>query len=1023
MYGLVSRKHPFVRSTLLRISTLGRLALDDESGPVGGAGNWRPTLATLALLASAGDQGLPRERVLSLLWPESAPDRARNNLKQLLFSLRRAVPNAVEGTATLRLDRARISCDLWELRGALASGDYEAAVAVYAGPFLDGFSFPGAVEFERWAEGERALLADEFHRALSTLAERSMAAGHHRTAVAQLRRLAAAEPLDSDVTLHLMLAMVASGNRAGALQQFDIHAALVRQELECEPDAAVIEYADTLRSHSRLSPPGGALVNAAGSLVAMPAPDRSRAPESRTAPALRLVSDDGPASAANFVAPSEPVPAASTTTADRTPPAEPRVRRLTHARRVAVGVTALALAVVAGTLGVARWRNAHTAPSADAPNAVAVMPFAVQGAPSIAYLGPGLADLLSASLDGAGRLRSVDSRVVLAATDDTRGRAVDPAAASSVARRFGARYFVLGSVVESGGRLRITAAMYDRGDRARPMATESVESSADSIFPAVDALAARLLVERFRTPGERLSRAAATTTTSIAALKEYLEGEVAFRSGEYASAAAAYERAIEVDSAFALAHYRLSQAADWSGRDERVLPAAERALHFAQRLSAQDSLLVRAFVDWRSGRLDDAERLYRAEVADHPDDVEGWYQLGALLFHGNPLRGRAATDARAAFERVLALDADNPDALVHLARIAFLQGRTAEVDSLMRRMLALAPSRDVVELRAFRAFALGDRQGQKRVTTELLTATERVSPVTALEVAMYADDLEGADRFGRALTERYRSRDVQGYGHRLLAHTAAARGQWRAAQLQLAAAAAFDSTAALEHRALFAALPFLPVSRAEIADVRAALERWRAADDDSPDAIHSKAHLGMHAALRLYLLGLLSARQGDTTATLDYVRRLERTADTALGGSVSAAARATFAHSLRARVADAAGQPALALAELDRAQWPRIASSFMDEALDRYYRADLLQRLGRLDEAKGWYRSIAQRATYELPYLAPSRLRLAQIAESQRDAADAARMYRGFLAVWRSPDPALAPVVREARERLARGRG
>src|SRR5688572_22244452 len=349
---------------MLRISTLGRLALDDESGPVGGAGSWRPTLATLALLASAGDQGLPRERVLSLLWADSPPERARNNLKQLLFSLRRVVPNTVEGTATLRLDRARISCDLWDFRSALTSGDFDAAVAVYAGPFLDGFSFPGAVEFERWAEGERALLADEFHRALSTLAERSMAAGHHRTAVAQLRRLAAAEPLDSDVALRLMLAMVASGNRAGALQQFDIHAALVRQDLECEPDAAVIAYADALRSHSRVSPPGGVLVNAAGSLAAMAAPDRSPAQESRTAPALRLVSDEEhSAAAADVVAAAmEPAPtpaiAAATTdtaasTADRSEGAEPaatlgsRIRKRLHLWRPVAAGAVLGISVFA----------------------------------------------------------------------------------------------------------------------------------------------------------------------------------------------------------------------------------------------------------------------------------------------------------------------------------------------------------------------------------------------------------------------------------------------------------------------------------------------------------------------------------------------------------------------------------------------------------------------------------------------------------------------------------------------------
>src|SRR5512132_3547962 len=116
---------------MLRISTFGRLALDDETGPVGGVGSGRPSLATLALLAASGDQGVPRERLLSLLWPESAPERARNSLKQLLSALRRLVPeSAIPGTTILRLDRAAISCDLCDFHAAIARDDLDAAVSI-----------------------------------------------------------------------------------------------------------------------------------------------------------------------------------------------------------------------------------------------------------------------------------------------------------------------------------------------------------------------------------------------------------------------------------------------------------------------------------------------------------------------------------------------------------------------------------------------------------------------------------------------------------------------------------------------------------------------------------------------------------------------------------------------------------------------------------------------------------------------------------------------------------------------------
>ena len=551
------------------------------------------------------------------------------------------------------------------------------------------------------------------------------------------------------------------------------------------------------------------------------------------------------------------------------------------------------------------------------------------------------------------------------------------------------------------------------------MARADVETSPDSVFAAADDLAARLLAGRFRAPGERLSRVAASTTASLAALKAFLAGEVALRAGRYADAAQDYRRAIAADSTFALAHYRASQAADFTGRSEDVLPSAERALRFADRLSSQDSMLVRAFVEWRSGRLDDAERLYRAELDDHPDDVEGWFQLGELLFHDNPLRGRSSVEARVPFQRVLALDPDDSEALVHLARIGYTEGRRAEVDSLMRRVLALAPARDVLELRAFRAFALGDRQGQKRVTTELLAAPGSVPAVTALEVAVYADDLEGAERFGRLLTSGQRSADVLAFGHRLLALTAAARGQWQEAQRELDASARLDSTAALEMRTMLVLLPFLPVSRAELERTRAALLAWRPAADESEATIHSTAHLGMHPHLRLFNLGLVSARLGDTTAALTYARELESAGDSAAGGAV-AIARATFARSIRARVADAAGRPARALELLTEAQWKSIASGFMTESLDRFYRADLLRRLGRGDDARGWYGSIAERATYELVYLAPSHLQLARLAEARGASDEARRHYRRFIDTWQSADPELAPLVADARRQLAR---
>ena len=51
---------------------------------------------------------------------------------------------------------------------------------------------------------------------------------------------------------------------------------------------------------------------------------------------------------------------------------------------------------------------------------------------------------------------------------------------------------------------------------------------------------------------------AGVTTTSLTALKAFLEGEDRYRRAEYIDAAEAWERAVRSDSTFALAHYRLA---------------------------------------------------------------------------------------------------------------------------------------------------------------------------------------------------------------------------------------------------------------------------------------------------------------------------------------------------------------------------------------------------------------------------------------------------------------------------------
>jgi DNA-binding SARP family transcriptional activator len=233
----------------LSLITFGGLGILRNGAPAGGTGAQRRRLALLALLAAAGDRGMSREKLLSLLWPESDLERARKNLAQAVYALRRdlGADDLVLGTSELRLNPDLLSSDLTEFRRALAEARPADAVALYHGPFLDGIYLEEAPEFERWAEVERTALAHDYVTALERLAQGTTEQGDARGAVGYWRLLANADPLDARTALGLMGAFAAAGDRRAALQHFRVYEMLLRQELDLAPDAGVQRFADELR--------------------------------------------------------------------------------------------------------------------------------------------------------------------------------------------------------------------------------------------------------------------------------------------------------------------------------------------------------------------------------------------------------------------------------------------------------------------------------------------------------------------------------------------------------------------------------------------------------------------------------------------------------------------------------------------------------------------------------------------------------------------------------------------------------
>jgi serine/threonine-protein kinase len=290
---------------------------------------------------------------------------------------------------------------------------------------------------------------------------------------------------------------------------------------------------------------------------------------------------------------------------------------------------------------------------------LAVLPFSTSGSSNIAYLAEGMVDLLSRNLNGAGDLRTIDAGTVLTAGAKAGTRPGDAAAGRALARHLGAGLYVIGSVHAVGGRLRIQADLRNQADTSDgTLARATAEGDTTQLFQLVDRLSADLLAGRGRGLSSRLMQSAALTTRSLAALKHYLMGEQHLRGGEgsFDSAIAGFQRAIAVDSTFALAHYRLGVAAGWAGRPGISGPATKRALALGDRLEDRDRRLLSAFDAFQRGRADEAEEQYRAILRDYPDDLEAEFQLATLFYLYNAARGRPISQATEPFDHVLALD-------------------------------------------------------------------------------------------------------------------------------------------------------------------------------------------------------------------------------------------------------------------------------------------------------------------------------------------------------------------------------
>jgi TolB-like protein/DNA-binding SARP family transcriptional activator len=593
------------------IRTFGGFVIEKDGRQTDHPRVHRKSLAILAVLAAEESTG--REKLMSLLWPDSDQERAKGSLNQALHLLRQhfGAPDVLTGTIEIRLNPIYFTSDVSLFRKALAEKDHPGAARLYTGRFLDGIHMDAAPEFEEWADSHRLDLEKIYLGVLENLAVAAEAKNDYLTAAGWWRKLQSADPYNSRVAAALMLALGHAGERAAALLHARRHQALLKEDLNMKPDLKIDELAGQLRS--------------AGSVPGQNAEqDASATGEPEDKPTENRWDSAPYITGLNEKQVWQPL-----------------------LRWTRFSVFLLVSILITGTVA-AFWilnrQNAEPTTRSEAlpvipqDGSIAVLPF-INLSPDDdeVYLSDGITDEITSSLSRAKGLK------VAGRTSAFRFRGMNPEL-REIREKLGVSHFLEGSVRRSGNLIRVNVQLVSTETGYRIWA-ESYERRAEDIFEVMDEIARSVAAEMpaGSTAGTHISGRAGPAP-DISVYELYLRGLYFFNQLQIQRSVNYLEEAVRKDPKFAHAYAALAEA--------YAVPAAYNEL---------------SAIDLRSKGMEAA----KTALQINPDLAGAHSALGWLH-----MSGFEWDEAGESLRRALELDPDAPRVRLYYAVYLHRQGYT-----------------------------------------------------------------------------------------------------------------------------------------------------------------------------------------------------------------------------------------------------------------------------------------------------------------------------------------------------------
>jgi tetratricopeptide (TPR) repeat protein len=250
--------------------------------------------------------------------------------------------------------------------------------------------------------------------------------------------------------------------------------------------------------------------------------------------------------------------------------------------------------------------------------------------------------------------------------------------------REASNHIVTGSISASDGNYVVSAKLLDQCSGKIVKTIKEECASLEELPPFVDELTSEIKAALNLTPDQLkddLDRdVGRITTPSPEAFRHYLDGMNHHLEGRIPDAISSYEKALEIDPEFALAHWRMGIALPSYDKKSNAL---ENAIELTDRLSVRDFHAVQG--DYHSMtryRYARAMEAYESLLDLYPDDLAGRTGLGLVCFYIEEWEKAASQ-----FRLVVDGGEERPSAYLNLARAYINPGLYDEAQDVLEGYL------------------------------------------------------------------------------------------------------------------------------------------------------------------------------------------------------------------------------------------------------------------------------------------------------------------------------------------------